>query len=232
MVTVVGSIRREARTMSGKDVLSTDEIQARLSQLPHWRYGLGSLRTAFKCPSSAAAIQLVSAIGALAEEAGHHPDVDWRYDTVFVNLVSHDVGGVTSRDFTLATQISDQAENFGAQVDLGLVRTVEIAIDTENPQQISKIWQAALGYEQAADGALTDPHGRGPAIWFQETQTPNQNRFHVDVTVPHSHSGDLLETLKSTDAEFNYEYAPSWVIVTDKQGNRLCICTEAESGRE
>ncbi|MCW4465395.1 4a-hydroxytetrahydrobiopterin dehydratase [Glutamicibacter sp. MNS18] len=216
--------------MTRKEVLNDGEIQNTLSQLPPWRYGLGALRTVYKCPSAASALQLLASIGSLAEEANHHPDVDWRYDTLFLTLASHDSGGVTTSDTLLAGRISEQAESLGAGVDLNLVRTVEICIDTDNPRQISSIWRTALGYREEPNGSLTDPHGRGPAIWFQETETPSDNRFHLDVTVPHSHSGDVLEKLKTTDADLDYENSPAWVVATDYQGNRLCICTEAGRG--
>lgn len=78
--------------MSEKEVLKQADRESQLTHLPHWRYMLGSLRTAFKCSSSAVALELFAEIGALAQEANHHPDVDWRYDTLFVTLVSHDVG--------------------------------------------------------------------------------------------------------------------------------------------
>ena len=121
--------------MTKKEILNADEVRSSLSQLPQWRYGLGTLRTVYKCPSSASALELLAAIGSLAEEANHHPDVDWRYDTLFVTLTSHDSGGVTTRDTLLAGRISEKAESLGAGADLNLVRSVEICIDTDNPSK-------------------------------------------------------------------------------------------------
>ena len=42
----------------------------------------------------------------LAESAGHHPDIDIRYNRVRLALVSHDAGGITARDVAMATQLS------------------------------------------------------------------------------------------------------------------------------
>lgn len=213
--------------MSEKEVLKQADRESQLTHLPHWRYTLGSLRTVFKCSSSAVALEFFAEIGALAQEANHHPDVDWRYDTLFVTLVSHDVGGVSLRDTQLAGKISDLAQEHGAQANLNLTRTVEIAIDTDDREQIADTWRAALGYKEQTDGSLTDPYGRGPAIWFQNTETPNANRFHLDISVPHSHHVDILDGLKEAGARLNYADAPSFTVATDPQGNRLCICTEA-----
>ncbi len=41
----------------------------------------------------------------LAEKANHHPDIDIRYNKVRVALVSHDSGGVTGRDGSMAGEI-------------------------------------------------------------------------------------------------------------------------------
>jgi 4a-hydroxytetrahydrobiopterin dehydratase len=44
-------------------------------------------------------------VGDLAEEAGHHPDIDIRYNRVRLGLVTHDAGGLTAKDFDLAARI-------------------------------------------------------------------------------------------------------------------------------
>ena len=176
-------------------------------------------------------MDLFSTIGALAQESNHHPDVDWRYDTLFLTLTSHDAGGrVTARDVALARSISKKAQDAGVTPRPELLRTVEIAIDTEAPEAISEVWRTALGYKKQADGRLTDPFGRGPAIWFQETPSPSVNRFHLDVTVPFSESAPTLDALASVGATLDDEHAPMWVVATDAQGNRLCISTEAGRG--
>lgn len=213
--------------MPAPDVLTTEQVHSNLTALPQWRYGLGALRTVLKCESSASALALFSTIGALAQEANHHPDVDWRYDTLFITLTSHDAGSkVTTRDAALARSISAEALNAGATARPELLRTVEIALDTDDVEAISETWRTALGYKRQGDGSLTDPFGRGPALWFQETTTPNVNRFHLDVTVPYSESAPILATLAAGGAALDDGAAPSFVVATDTQGNRLCICTE------
>jgi 4a-hydroxytetrahydrobiopterin dehydratase len=44
----------------------------------------------------------VNRVGKLAEAAGHHPDIDIRYNKVRLALVTHDEGGLTNKDFDLA----------------------------------------------------------------------------------------------------------------------------------
>jgi 4a-hydroxytetrahydrobiopterin dehydratase len=44
-------------------------------------------------------------VASLADTADHHPDILVRYSKVTLTLSSHDAGGLTERDFDLATQI-------------------------------------------------------------------------------------------------------------------------------
>ena len=56
-----------------------------------------------------AALGFVNRVGDLAEEAGHHPDIDIRYNRVRLALVTHDAGGLTSKDFDLAARADGAA---------------------------------------------------------------------------------------------------------------------------
>ncbi|WP_125609696.1 4a-hydroxytetrahydrobiopterin dehydratase [Specibacter cremeus] len=217
--------------MAATDILTRPEIDAALESLPHWRYRLGSLATVLKVPSSTVAVALMRAIAAMAEEANHHPDVDWRYDTLFISLTSHDAGReVTARDAALATKISAAAEAAEAVARPELMRAVEIAMDTDDFTAVSEMWRTALGYKTGRPDDLVDPYGRGPSLWFQQTDTPNPNRFHFDVHVPLSEAPPVLAALEAAGATLDHSNAPDFVIATDAQGNRLCLCTEA--GRE
>lgn len=104
------------------DVLTRTQIDAELSALPHWRF-TGELRTVLTCPTSAIALDLFATIGELAQQANHHPDVDWRYDTLFISTCSHDAGGqVTARDIALARSISLAATAAAAVAKPELIR--------------------------------------------------------------------------------------------------------------
>lgn len=57
-------------------------------------------------------------IGAEAERANHHPDVDLRYAHLDIALRSHDVGAITTRDVRLARAISAIAARRGLAADI------------------------------------------------------------------------------------------------------------------
>jgi 4a-hydroxytetrahydrobiopterin dehydratase len=84
-----------------------------------WRVVSGVACAYFGTGSFRAGVALVDAIGELADAANHHPDVDLRYPSVVVRLVTHDVGGLSSRDLELARQISAAARDLGVTADPG-----------------------------------------------------------------------------------------------------------------
>jgi 4a-hydroxytetrahydrobiopterin dehydratase len=53
----------------------------------------------------AAALAFVNEVGALAETADHHPDIDIRWNTVTLHLSTHSAGGITEADLRLAHDI-------------------------------------------------------------------------------------------------------------------------------
>jgi len=55
-------------------------------------------------------LRFVNQVGELAELAGHHPDIDIHYNRVRLALTTHDAGGLTQKDFDLATQAQKLSE--------------------------------------------------------------------------------------------------------------------------
>lgn len=94
-----------------------------------WRVGPDGAHARFRTGSFAAGVELVDAIGELAEAADHHPDVDLRYAAVAVRLVSHDVAGLSDRDLALARRISAAARELDVRAEP--VREPEVVVDDE-----------------------------------------------------------------------------------------------------
>jgi 4a-hydroxytetrahydrobiopterin dehydratase len=85
-------------------ILSLDAAQSRLAQLSGWAMESGELVRTFEFKDFVAALAFVNKVGELAEQAGHHPDIDIRYSRVRLALVTHSAGGLTEKDFDLAAQ--------------------------------------------------------------------------------------------------------------------------------
>jgi 4a-hydroxytetrahydrobiopterin dehydratase len=86
--------------------LSEQEIQEHLKALTGWKYDGKVLAREFEFANFQEAFAFVTRLALMAEKANHHPDIDIRYNRVRVVLVSHDAGGVTNRDASLAAEIA------------------------------------------------------------------------------------------------------------------------------
>jgi 4a-hydroxytetrahydrobiopterin dehydratase len=87
--------------------LSAPEVAANLSRVPAWTVENGELVRSFQFEDFRASMRFVNQVAGLAEEAGHHPDIDIRYNRVRLALVTHDAGGLTAKDFDLAAQADE-----------------------------------------------------------------------------------------------------------------------------
>ena len=86
------------------NALSSAEVASRLSAVPAWQIEAGELVRTFQFKDFRASMAFVNKVADLAEEAGHHPDIDIRYNKVRLALVTHDAGGLTGKDFDLAAR--------------------------------------------------------------------------------------------------------------------------------
>ena len=89
--------------------LSEPQIASRLNTLPAWRVEAGELTRTFTFKDFRGALAFVNQVADLAEDAGHHPDIDIRYNRVRLALVTHDAGGLTAKDFDLAGAVDKLA---------------------------------------------------------------------------------------------------------------------------
>ncbi|MGY2873217.1 4a-hydroxytetrahydrobiopterin dehydratase [Marmoricola sp. URHA0025 HA25] len=214
--------------MSQTPRLSGDQIVG--MDLDDWRSMHETLQARFRTGDFRTGLRLVEAIGEAAEELGHHPELDLRLTHLNIRLVSHDVGGKTERDVALARRISALAAGLGAVAEPAVLARVEIGLDTWDADEIRPFWKAVLGLQDHArfPDDLVDPDGDLPTLWFQHTdphETPRQ-RFHLDIRVPPEVAGARIEAaLAAGGTLVSDERAPTFTVLADPQGNKVCVCT-------
>ena len=86
--------------------LSDTDIQSRLTSVPGWTLINGEIARTIKLETFPDALLLVCAVGQLAQTADHHPDIVIKYVNVTFSLTTHDAGGITDNDFSLAQKIN------------------------------------------------------------------------------------------------------------------------------
>ena len=207
----------------------TDRIDAR-----HWRVVLGRVHGTFRTGSFVRGAALVGRVTEVAEELGHHPDVDLRYPAVHVSTWSHDVGALTERDVALAAAISGVVDDLGIEAVTAQPQGFEVAVDALDIPAVVPFWRAVLGYEDervAADDAspaLVDPLGVGPSVWFQQMDAPRpqRNRIHLDVSVPHDVAEQRVAAAVAAGGHLvSDRRAPAFWVLADAEGNEVCVCT-------
>ncbi len=87
------------------DALRGGDVAQALTRLPHFRGDENALRAELGFENFEAAVGFVDQVAELARTANHHPDVDLRYHQVGLQLLSHDVDGVSRRDVELAEAV-------------------------------------------------------------------------------------------------------------------------------
>jgi len=91
--------------MAGK--LSQAEIDEKLSDLDDWGSDGKALAKRFEFKNFAESLGFVNMVGDIAEEHNHHPDIEFGWGYALITFTTHDAGGLTAKDFKLASLIDE-----------------------------------------------------------------------------------------------------------------------------
>jgi 4a-hydroxytetrahydrobiopterin dehydratase len=207
-----------------------------------WRYLLERL----SCSVPVGSLKDALAVGALAVGAANGPidahlRLDLRPDRVELALQTRATGRVTARDVELAHLISESLAGGGwmtsgsttAQM-VRPVQSLELAIDAMDIPAIRPFWKAVMAYVDdpaegsSPSGALADPAGQLPTIWFQQMDAPRpqRNRVHFDITVAHDEADARVQAaLAAGGVLVSDSAAKAFWILADIEGNEVCVCT-------
>ncbi|MBM2840334.1 MAG: pterin-4-alpha-carbinolamine dehydratase [Bacteroidetes bacterium] len=91
--------------MGERKKLSEQETAAALKSLKGWTVANGKLHKEFKFKDFVQAFGFMSSVALIAEGMNHHPDWSNVYNRVVIDLVTHDLGGISSFDVEFATKV-------------------------------------------------------------------------------------------------------------------------------
>jgi len=91
--------------MSNVIKISDVEVRERLKTMNGWTLDQGKLYKAYKFKNFIAAFAFMTQVAEIAEAVGHHPEWFNVYGTVQVHLTTHEAGGISQRDFDLASKM-------------------------------------------------------------------------------------------------------------------------------
>lgn len=89
------------------DKASDEEIQGFLNQFGSWSIENNKLHCEYVFGSFVQAFGFMTEVALIAERTDHHPEWFNVYKKVVVDLVTHDAGGITERDFSLAKSMEE-----------------------------------------------------------------------------------------------------------------------------
>lgn len=85
--------------------LSEAQINEQLKNIKGWNYENGSITKSFKFNDFKETFSIMTRIAFECEAMNHHPDWENVYNSLKISLNTHDVGGITENDFSLAQKI-------------------------------------------------------------------------------------------------------------------------------
>jgi 4a-hydroxytetrahydrobiopterin dehydratase len=93
--------------------LSKEEINKELQKLNNnWEYERDTINFEYEFDDFVEAFSFMTSVAILAEKQNHHPDWKNSYNNVKISLTSHDLGGLSKKDFELATKIEASVKKY------------------------------------------------------------------------------------------------------------------------
>jgi 4a-hydroxytetrahydrobiopterin dehydratase len=209
--------------------LSTQEILD--AQLDDWRKLAQALHARYRVADFTAGAAFAAAVAEAAEAAGHHPDLKLTHEVVDVSLCTREDGlWVTEKDIGMARTISEIARQQGLTSEPAAVTQLELALDTADDSRVTPFWSALLtgSPDNNIYDSVFDPTGRVPSLWFQGTgehEAPRQ-RWHFDLWLAPEAAEERIAAAVAAGGSVVYDSeAPSFTVLADPDGNRVCVCT-------
>ncbi|MBJ7903831.1 4a-hydroxytetrahydrobiopterin dehydratase [Streptomyces sp. DSM 110735] len=223
--------------MTGVTVLGVQDVLAAIDdRLPDWRKLAQPLAARFAAADAVRGAEFVAAVTREAAAAGYTvPDI--RLEPGYVNVTLYTVHPdsgrrqVTDRELERARAISALAVEHGLRAVPGEVTQIELVLDAPSVAVSGPFWAALLtgdpGNTPVFD-TVFDPTNRVPSTWFQHTEAhpaPRQ-RWHIDLWLaPEAAQGRISAALACGGTVFDDSHAPSYTVLADPDGNRVCVCT-------
>jgi 4a-hydroxytetrahydrobiopterin dehydratase len=87
--------------------LTAKQVSLHLKAVPNWSKRAQTIHRNYNFEGFLESIAFVKRVARKAQKCNHHPDIDIRFDKVALKLSTHDEGGLTKKDFSLARQCDD-----------------------------------------------------------------------------------------------------------------------------
>ena len=87
-------------------LLQDEELKELVYKIPGWEIKSEQIQREFNFSDFIEAFSFMTKVALLCEKYNHHPNWDNVYSKVIIKLSTHDLGGITNLDQTLASEIN------------------------------------------------------------------------------------------------------------------------------
>ena len=88
-------------------LLQDGEIKELIAKIPGWEIKSKHIEREFNFANFVEAFSFMTKIALLCEKYNHHPNWENVYSKVLIKLSTHDLGGITSLDQSIASEINN-----------------------------------------------------------------------------------------------------------------------------
>ena len=88
-------------------LLQTEELNDLVAKIPGWEIVQNHIEREFNFGNFIEAFSFMTKIALICEKNNHHPNWENVYSKVIIKLKTHDLGGITNLDQTIASEIND-----------------------------------------------------------------------------------------------------------------------------
>ena len=171
------------------------------------------------------AAELARAVAQLPGLDGSHAQLAIVSKRLTVRL-TREIWKIEAEHIELAREISKVAKSLGAVADPNQVQEVQFAIAAKPDAIDLTFWKAVLGYDPMLEDNAIDPLGVSSTVWMQDIEEGKTLRhaMHIDVSLSKESAQARVDAaVKAGGVVVDDSYAPSWWILADRSGNKVCV---------
>ena len=87
-------------------LLQHGELKELIVKIPGWKINSKNIEREFNFSNFIEAFAFMTKIALICEKYDHHPNLENVYSKVIIKLSTHDLGGITNLDQTIASEIN------------------------------------------------------------------------------------------------------------------------------
>jgi len=87
-------------------LLSDEEIKIKLNEAEYWNLDGKAIRRNWDFQNFSEAMDFINMVAVICESHNHHPEIINKYNQVSLRFYTHDVGGLSEKDFSIAMEIN------------------------------------------------------------------------------------------------------------------------------